>query len=158
MNTLYEFRDKIKNAITGKQFAIILVISIILIVVAVYFYKDYFKQKIEGKYDPNSEFLEGPRPDDVPTATLYFFYTNWCPHCKTARPIWNNFKKQIGTTTVKNKNIDFVEIDCDKDAKTAEKFKVEGYPTIILTYDNKVIEYDAKTSLDTLHQFLDSSL
>ena len=36
--------------------------------------------------------------------------------------------------------------------------KCEGYPTIKLVDNNKIIEYDAKPELDTLHQFLNTSL
>ena len=51
-----------------------------------------------------------------------------------------------------------MEIDCDKDTAIAEKFKVEGYPTIKLVRGNQVIEYDAKPDIDTLNQFLNASL
>ena len=25
-----------------------------------------------------------------------FFYTVWCPHCKTAQPVWKSLKEKIG--------------------------------------------------------------
>ena len=37
-----------------------------------------------------------------------------------------------------------MEIDADKNAEMADKYKVEGYPTIKLVYGNQIIEYDAK--------------
>ena len=54
--------------------------------------------------------------------------------------------------------IKFIEIDCDKETAVAEKFKVEGYPTIKLVNKNQIIEYDAKPDLDTLRLFLEKSL
>jgi thiol-disulfide isomerase/thioredoxin len=158
MNNISDIKQKIKTVVTGKKFGIILVVTVILIVTAVYFYKSYFKAKIAKDYVPNKEFAPGPRQGEIPTADLYFFYTQWCPHCKTARIEWNLFKKQLGNKTVKDKKINFIEVDCDQEKALAEKYKIEGYPTIILTFDNKVIEYDAKTTTETLHQFLDSSL
>ena len=71
-------------------------------------------------------------------------------------PVWNKLKEN--TDAVKGTNINFYEIDCDKDSATAEKYNVEGYPTIKLVHQDKVITYDAKPDLDTLNQFLNTSL
>ncbi|MAA53525.1 MAG: hypothetical protein CMJ41_11030 [Phycisphaerae bacterium] len=87
---------------------------------------------------------------------LYFFYTSWCPHCKTAFPIWNKLKDEV--KTVNGKQINYFEVDCEKDTETAEKFAVEGYPTIKLVDGKKIIEYDAKPDLDTLNEFLSTSI
>tara|TARA_Y100000814_G_scaffold276695_1_gene237116 strand:- start:341 stop:817 length:477 start_codon:yes stop_codon:yes gene_type:complete len=158
MDKLNIIKNKVTNVISLSNLAIIFVVAAILISTAVYYYKNYIKEKIKKDYVPNKEFVTGPRPDDVTTATLYFFYTDWCPHCKTAKPIWKTFKEQIGNNIIKDKKIKFVEVDCEKNGKVAEKYEVTGYPTIILTHGNKVIEYDAKTSIESLHQFLDTSL
>ena len=87
---------------------------------------------------------------------LYFFYTSWCPHCKTAFPIWNKLTDEV--KTVNGKQINYFEVDCEKDTETAEKFAVEGYPTIKLVDGKKIIEYDAKPDLDTLNEFLSTSI
>ena len=157
MDKIALLKDKVTTMISVKQLAIILFISAILISVAVYFYRNYLKKNLKKDYVPNKEFAPGPRTD-LSVATLYFFYTEWCPHCKTARPIWDSFKEEIGDNIIKDKKIKFVEIDCEKNSQEADKFNVEGYPTIILVHGNKVIEYDAKTSKESLHQFLDTSL
>lgn len=157
MDKIILLKNKVTNMISGKQLSVILFISIILICVAVYFYRNFLKKKLKKEYVPNKEFAPGPRTD-LSSATLYFFYTDWCPHCKTARPIWDDFKKEIGDSIIKDTKIKFMEIDCEKNGQEAEKFNVEGYPTIILVHGNKVIEYDAKTSKESLHQFLDTSL
>ena len=157
MDTLITLKNKITSQVSAKQFTIVMLISLLLIGVAIYFYKSYLKKKLNKDYVPNKEFVPGPR-EDLSVATLYFFYTDWCPHCKTARPEWDAFKEEIGDSVIKSKKIKFVEVDCEKNGKEAEKFNVEGYPTIILVIGNKVIEYDAKTSKESLHQFLDTSL
>ena len=43
----------------------------------------------------NKEFLPGPRPGEIPTVELYYFYTKWCPYCKKARIVWDKFKKKF---------------------------------------------------------------
>ena len=40
----------------------------------------------------------------------------------------------------------------------ADKYKVEGYPTIKLIYKGNVYNYDAKPKSENLKQFLDSSI
>ena len=106
----------------------------------------------------NKEYVNKKDSDDSDTATIYFFYTVWCPHCKTAQPVWKSLKEKIGDKKINGVKLSFVDVDCDKDTDTADKFKVEGYPTIKLVKGNKVIEYDAKPDSDTLMQFLNTSL
>tara|TARA_B100000902_G_C27275793_1_gene898779 strand:+ start:1429 stop:1872 length:444 start_codon:yes stop_codon:yes gene_type:complete len=108
-------------------------------------------------YVANKEFTSGKGGvSGKQSVDLYFFYTSWCPHCKTAFPIWNTLKGE--TNVVNGKQINFIEVDCEKDTETAEKFAVEGYPTIKLVDVNKTIEYDAKPDLDTLKKFLSTSI
>ena len=59
---------------------------------------------------------------------------------------------------VKDKRINFIEVDCEKDKGLAEKYNISEYPTIKMVDGNKVIEYNAKTEIETLHQFVNSSV
>jgi thiol-disulfide isomerase/thioredoxin len=112
---------------------------------------------MNASYVPNKEFTK-ENDSDGTAADLYFFYTTWCPHCKTAKPVWDSFKGQSSSQTVKGVKINFIGVDCDKDKSTATQFNVTGYPTIKLVYNNNIVEYDAKPDVDTLQQFLESSL
>ena len=146
----------LKDIFTNKRFWLITGVSIIFIIIAVYTYRTYIAPN--SNYVANKEFVNsGPR-DNVDSADLYFFYTDWCPHCKTAKPEWNKLQTDIGSDKVNGKTIHFIAVDCEKDPETAEKYKVEGYPTIKLVVGNQVIEYDAKPELETLKQFLNVSL
>ena len=77
---------------------------------------------------------------------------------KTTKPIWQKLKDQVGEAGVNGVKINFIEVDCDKDKDTANKFKVEGYPTIKMVHNHQIREYDAKPNLETLNQFLNTSL
>lgn len=147
----------------------ILVVSILVIILGVltYFIVDYYKKNYLNKnYVSNTEFIDENNLNNNNTNTenkvadLYFFYTKWCPHSKSAMPIMNNFKKQLQDNNNKfnNVTINYIEVDCDKDKKLADKFSIEGYPTIKLVYNSKVVEYDAKPNLKTLNEFLNSVL
>ena len=89
---------------------------------------------------------------------IYFFYTEWCPHCKTAKPIWADFKAQMGETKVNGATLHFIEVDCDKDVATSDKFNVKGFPTIKLMKGNQIIEYDAKPSVVNLIEFVNTAM
>lgn len=147
----------IREIFANKRFMMISIISIIFIVIAIYTYKTYISPSSKTDYVANKEFATGG-DENVNSADLYFFYTEWCPHCKTAKPIWKNLKEDIGKKKINGKKIHFIAVDCEKDPTTAEKYKVEGYPTIKLVVGNQVIEYDAKPDIDTLKQFLNVSL
>ena len=143
--------------LSNKKFLMVLFCTIIFIAVAIYIYRKQVVPKLNPDYVPNKEYIN--KDDETPEiADLYFFYTTWCPHCKTAMPAWNNFKEQVGETKINGVKINFYEIDCEKDTALAEQYNVEGYPTIKLSHGNKVITYDAKPDVDTLNQFLKTSL
>ena len=89
---------------------------------------------------------------------VMYFYTNWCPHCKNAKPEWEQFKTIYQGKTINNMKIKCLDINCDDDESTADKYKVEAYPTIKLVKDGTVYDYDAKPNVDTLGQFLNSVL
>ena len=88
----------------------------------------------------------------------FYFYTNWCPYCKKAKPEWEKLKSEYENKSINGTTIYFREIDCEKDEKTPEQYKVEAYPTIKLVTNGKVIEYDAKPNYETLNEFLNTSL
>ena len=54
--------------------------------------------------------------------------------------------------------IKFSEVDCDINEAAADKYNVDGYPTIKMVKNKKVIDYDAKPELPSLNKFLKSSL
>jgi len=115
-------------------------------------------------------------------ANIYFFYVDWCPHCKTAKPEWNTFKLQYNNVekngyiihcydincTEDNGTIDIIDIPADasgivqttptKIADLIRKYNIEAYPTIKMSKDSTTIDYDAKITSDHLDQFIQSTL
>ena len=142
------FLEMVKN----KKIWLILLLLVVFLCAAIYVYNNYVKPRINKAYVANKEYVQKQDGGSSKSADLYFFYTNWCPHCKSARPIWDKLKEE--TPQVNDITINYIDIDCEKEPTVAEKFKVEGYPTIKLSYNNKIIEYDAKPDLDILNQFL----
>ena len=49
-------------------------------------------------------------------------------------------------------------VDCDDKPDLADKYEVKGYPTIKLIYKGDVYDYDAKPELNSLKQFLNTTI
>ena len=96
------------------------------------------------------------KPDGEPVCEVFYFYTPWCPYCKKARPEWDKFKAPLHRTTRDGYLLMFTEVDCDANEALANKFEVTSYPTIKCVKDGNVTDYDARPSVATLNQFLDS--
>ena len=156
--------DSVKNYFSKvgsfKHFILLFFISVIFLAMAIYIYRRYVSPKINEAYVANNEFLpEGSATENTNnSAELYFFYTTWCPHCKKSMPVWQNLKSELDGKQMKGVTLSFIEVDCDKESGLAEKYNVQGYPTIKLVKGNQVIEYDAKPAKDTLMEFLNTSL
>lgn len=150
-------------------------IFVIFVVVAIYAYRAFFTKKNDLK-----------KYDDVANATdrksvveIIFFFVDWCPHCKTAKPEWDAFKRQYNGSTVNGNMIKCYDIDCTDDngdqvitmdkntatgitptpVKTTElikKYKINSYPTIICQKENDRIDFDAKITQVSLVKLINS--
>ena len=133
---------------------------ILFAAIAVFYYFYYVAPAMKPKYHANSEGVSIGQSGK--SAELLFFYANWCPHCKAAKPIWNELKSEYENKTINGYQITFTEVDCSEETAEVEKlmnqYSVEGYPTIKLIKDGQVIEYDAKPSKETLSKFLNTVL
>ena len=148
---------KVLRSFLSKNAILILIVAVIFLSVSVYVYKNYISPRITPSYVANKEFIDdGENVQDE--AELLFFYTDWCPHCKKAKPIWEELKNTYDNNVINNTKVAFIDVDCDKEEALADKYQVEGYPTIKLAYKGQVIEYDAKPDLETLKDFLHSTL
>jgi thiol-disulfide isomerase/thioredoxin len=103
-----------------------------------------------------------PKDDSSKVATLMLFYTDWCPHCKTAKPEWESLKEEYDGKSINGYTLVFEEYNCTNEtediANMMNKYNIEGYPTVKLIKDNQVIEYDAKPTKSTMENFLQSVL
>ena len=88
------------------------------------------------------------------------FTVDWCPHCKTAIPEWEQVKEVYEGKSLNGYNIIFTEVNCTSESPDVEKmmneYKIEGYPTIKMLKDGQVIEYDAKPTKETLIKFINT--
>ena len=123
----------------------------------------YYFQNVNTKTAFNANREHGSSdPNSNKTAEMMLFYVDWCPHCKTAKPEWENLKSEYEGKQINGYTLVFSEYNCTAETSENEelmnKYKIEGYPTIKLLKDSQVIEYDAKPTKSTMEQFLHTVL
>lgn len=135
----------------------IMTLSIILIIIfvaaSIYTYFRFIQPLLKRDYVDNSEFLE--KKDE--RIVILWFYTEWCPYCKSTYDQWLGFKSDVENGSI-NKPIEFREVDCDRDEIIANKYNIVEYPSIRIVYKDEVFIYDAKPDRIELMEFLKGSL
>lgn len=151
------------SLITSSRFWMILLAIIFFLFIAVYVYNKYVYSIIQPTYLANTEFPtesvdNSQSGHNAKEAEMMIFTVDWCPHSKKAIPIWNEIKEEYNNKVYNGYKLVFSEINGEDNPSMADKYKVDGYPTIKLLKDNQVIEYDAKPSVTHLKEFLNSTL
>jgi thiol-disulfide isomerase/thioredoxin len=147
--------SNLKNTLFTKRTLIVLLSAIVLVGVSYYFYNNYVLPRIQPSFVQNNEFVKDDKNSE---AEIMLFYVDWCPHCKTAKPIWEEVKEKYNGKNINNTTLYFKEVDCEKNEDLADKYNINGYPTIKLVKENEIVNFDAKPSEKTLTQFIHSTL
>lgn len=58
------------------------------------------------------------------------YYVDWCPHCKSVKPAFEEFAKN-GFVTVAGQNVKVQAVECEKEPEKAAGKNIKGYPTIL---------------------------
>jgi thiol-disulfide isomerase/thioredoxin len=149
---------------TLNKYKLYIAVLVVFFGVAAFCYIYIVKPKLSLNYKTNHEKMSTGQTTDSNnnTAELLFFYADWCPHCKTAKPIWNDMKTEYQNKKINGYNVMFTDVNCSEETPEVDQmmtqYNVEGYPTIKLLKDGQVVEYDAKPSKETLTQFLNTVL
>ena len=157
------FLSKIQSAGSSLSSTTIMMIMafIAFIIIAIVYYYYYVAPSLKPSYTANSE-KGSANSNQGKEAELLFFFAEWCPHCKTAKPVWEDLKAEYQNKTINGYRVIFTEINCSTETAEVEdmmnKYKVEGFTTIKLLKDGQVIEYDAKPTKATLSEFLNTVL
>ena len=136
---------------------IFLVLSIIIVFVLI-----YLALSIWYKSSSSSNKKEGYNNNNDKQAELILYFADWCPHCKTAKPIWNDFRNDYENKTINGYHIIFTEVDCsqttDETERQMDKYKVNTFPTLKLIKDGHVIDFDSTISKPNLEEFMTTML
>ena len=95
--------------------------------------------------------------DNDKKADIMLFYADWCPHCTKAKPEWNKVKDKFNGKTVNGYTLMFSEYN-DKDKDKMSKYSISSFPTIKLSKNGNIYNFDAKPSESTINQFISTVL
>ena len=80
---------------------------------------------------------------------LYFFYVDWCPHCTSAKPVFNKLEDDPSVTS--KAEIKRVNCEGSEDEKQlAKDFNVRGYPTVVFVIGGERKELEAGVSEESI--------
>jgi len=141
-----------------------MIIIIIFLVVAILAYKQYVSPVIH-----KSPFTDVANANNQNVSLdMFFFYADWCPHCKKAKPEWEDFVKNNDGKTFNDMKLKCHTIDCTDDSSTdvvdtgittaemIKKYNIEGYPTIKLVKGSTTYDYDSKITRTSLETFVNT--
>ena len=94
--------------------------------------------------------------ESAPTFTMY--YADWCPHCKTIKPVFKDWSSS-GSTTVAGKTVFLSMVEADSSPEKMKGVPVKGYPTFLLkTADGQYKEFDGERTPEGWASWLSNNL
>lgn len=86
---------------------------------------------------------------------LVMFYAPWCGHCKQMKPDFAEVANLLVKNGVPGK---VAAVDCTEHTKTAERFEIQGFPTLKYFVRGKFIKnYDGKRTAQAMFEFIRSN-
>ena len=155
-------KTTLETIYSKRHILVMLLVACLFIWIGAYVYNTYVSSylgsSLEG-YASGMGDSAPPSSESEKTATLYMFGTSWCPHCKTAKPIWEEFVNNNQNLKGGNYTVLYKSVDCDAEKNIADKFDVKGYPTFKLERGpGDIVDFEAKPSNDNFTNLLQSSL
>ena len=155
-------KTTLETIYSKRHILVMLLIACLFIWIGAYVYKTYVSSYLGSSLEGYASSMGENAPsssENQKTATLYMFGTSWCPHCKTAKPIWDDYVSNNDNLKVGNYDILFKSVDCDAEKNIADKFNVKGYPTFKLERGpGDIVEFEAKPTHDNFTSLLQTSL
>ena len=84
----------------------------------------------------------------VDKKTLALFKAEWCGHCIGFKKTWNELKKE------NDSKVNFVTYDSELNKEEISKYKIEGFPTLILLANDKAVEYVGPRNKEAIKEFI----
>ena len=85
---------------------------------------------------------------DANLSSVVLFYSPGCGYCKSMMPAFDKYGEAAGVNT------HVLKVDCSRFFNLAERYKIEGYPTIKLFQGGKAVkDYEGDRSIGSLMVF-----
>jgi len=92
------------------------------------------------------------------TDSFTFYYADWCPHCKTVKPVFQKWSEQK-SISVGSKTVFLNMVEADQNPEQIKKMNVKGFPTFMLQRANgSTQEFDGDRTPDGWKSWLEANL
>ncbi len=81
---------------------------------------------------------------------IMLFKAEWCGHCQRFKPVWEQLSKKFQS------KFNFIVYDSDKNENMMTKYKINGFPTILIQDGDIIKPYEDNRDLDTLDIFFNN--
>jgi thiol-disulfide isomerase/thioredoxin len=86
---------------------------------------------------------------------LVMYKVDWCPHCRNAKPAFEDLMKEFNH----RKDIELMIVDCEEHQDRCEKSDINSYPTFLLEKeDGTNVQYRSVLTPQGVADFLSRSL
>jgi thiol-disulfide isomerase/thioredoxin len=131
---------------------------VFLTILGIFTWAAYYAYLKWGQTKPKP-YADIYQPTASKETTIYFFFADWCPHCKKAKPTWASFSKKYDGKVMDGSKIVCVPVDCTdaekpETAQMISQFNITTYPTIKMVKDDITYEFDAKITEANLDEFV----
>jgi thiol-disulfide isomerase/thioredoxin len=89
--------------------------------------------------------------------TVVICKAEWCGHCKQAAPEFEQLVNASPITLTNGNKVNVKMLDADADKSAISKYKIRGYPTILIMNgdsDQVEVEYPGERTYDSVIRFL----
>lgn len=157
---------RISSYFTGRNFILVFFTIFLLYLIFKTAYRLLYS-KNNKTFEANKEFLNkddesNSNGSSDKTADILFFYADWCPHCKTAKPEWEKFKNDYQNQLVNDYKLNLIDVNCTSElgesGQLIKTYDVEGFPTVKANANGKIINFDAKVTNENLNLFVKKML
>jgi thiol-disulfide isomerase/thioredoxin len=82
---------------------------------------------------------------------------DWCGHCKKAAPEFQKLVAAAPITLKDGSKVTVKILDADKDKEEMNKYKVKGFPTVLIADGANITEYPGERTASGITEFLNSN-
>jgi len=129
-------------------------VAVLLIVIAL-----YNRNVIQGFASGSSGGSSGGSSSGSNSSdnTFTMYYVDWCPHCKSVKPVFNEFMGN-GTVLVNGKSVKCKMVNAEANPDAMKGLNVKGYPSFLLNSQGKLIEFNGERNADGFMSFLNQNV
>ncbi len=85
---------------------------------------------------------------------IYNFNTEWCGYSKQFQPIWDKFANSLSDQEKQNYNIVDIKCDNEKNKEICNKYKINGFPSVIIINNTNIKDYNGPRTFDGLRSII----